>query len=285
MRQSACCNTREELLEAEQRSLHYTKLHERLFDIESRLTRIAEGATIANLEAQADAVDFDELPGRIDNLNNEITSLLDPEIQQLSETIGRKRSELERMDGSGKAATLADALQNALTKIRRLTERYIRIKLAEKILREETERYRNENEAPLLKIASRYFSQLTIGSFASLRTDSDDHDNPILIGLRPNGIRLHVDAMSSGTRDQLYLALRLATLEWRSESSEPMPFIVDDILINFDDARSRATIKALSNLAEKSQVILFTHHQKIVDIAEEAEFAGSVFVHRLGGKA
>ncbi|TLU84308.1 MAG: hypothetical protein FDX21_06560 [Chlorobium sp.] len=285
MRQSACCNTREELLEAEQRSLHYTKLHERLFDIESRLTRIAEGATIANLEAQADAVDFDELPGRIDNLNNEITSLLDPGIQQLSETIGRKRSELERMDGSGKAATLADALQNALTKIRRLTERYIRIKLAEKILREETERYRNENEAPLLKMASRYFSQLTIGSFASLRTDSDDHDNPILIGLRPNGIRLHVDAMSSGTRDQLYLALRLATLEWRSESSEPMPFIVDDILINFDDARSRATIKALSNLAEKSQVILFTHHQKIVDIAEEAEFAGSVFVHRLGGKA
>ena len=41
--------------------------------------------------------------------------------------------------------------------------------------------------------------------------------------------------MSDGTRDQLYLALRLATLEWRMETSEPMPFVVDDILIFSDN--------------------------------------------------
>ncbi len=285
MRQFARCDTREALLEAEQRSIYSATFHERLLEMERRLSRIAEGATIATLEAQAESVDPDELPGRIDTLNKEITNLLDPEIQQLSESIGRKRNDLERMDGSGKAAMLADELQHLLTKIRRLTERYIRIKLAEKILIEETERYRNENEAPLLTLASRYFSELTMGSFTSLRTDSDDHDNPVLIGLRPNGIRLQVNAMSSGTRDQLYLALRLATLEWRTGSSEPMPFIVDDILINFDDARSRATIKALSDLAEKSQVILFTHHQKIVEVAGDSEFTGKVFIHKLGGRA
>ena len=284
MRNVARCDSREELLEAEQRSRHCTTLHERLVDVERHLSRIAEGATIATLEAQAEAVDPDELPGRLDTLNKEISSLLDPEIQQLSESIGRKKSDLDRMDGSGKAAMLADELQYSLTKIRRLTGRYICIKLAEKILLEETERYRNENEAPLLKMASRYFSELTMGSFTSLLTDSDDHDNPVLIGLRPNGIRLQVNAMSSGTRDQLYLALRLATLEWRTESSEPMPFIVDDILINFDDARSRATIKALSDLAEKSQIILFTHHKKIVELASDREFAGKVFIHKLGGR-
>ena len=281
MRLSAHCNTREELLEAEQRSNSATTLQNRLFDLETRLTRIAEGTALAILEAQAAEVDPDELPGRIDSLNKEITNLLDPEIQQLSESIGRKRNELDRMDGSGKAAELADTVQHSLTKIRRLTDRYIRIKLAEKILRDETERYRNENEAPLLKIASRYFTELTMGSFTALRTDTDDHGKLILIGLRPNGIRLQVDAMSSGTRDQLYLALRLATLEWRTASSEPMPFIVDDILINFDDRRSRATIEALAELGEKSQVILFTHHQNIMDIAEDSEFAGRVFVHQL----
>ena len=282
MRLSAHCNTREELLEAEERSSTCTTLKNRLFELETRLTRIAEGTALATLDAQAEAVDPDELPGRIDSLNKEISNLLDPEIQQLSESIGRKRNELDRMDGSGKAAELADAVQHSLTKIRRLTDRYIRIKLAEKILRDETERYRNENEAPLLKIASRYFNELTMGSFTALRTDSDDHGKLILIGLRPDGIRLHVDAMSSGTRDQLYLALRLATLEWRTASSEPMPFIVDDILINFDDRRSRATIAALAELGEKSQVILFTHHNSIVDVAGESEFAGRVFVHQLG---
>ena len=281
MRYSARCDTREELLEAEQRSTCSTMLKNRLLELETRLARIAGGMSIATLEAQSEEVDPDDLPGRIDILNKEITNLLDPEIQQLSESIGRKRNELDRMDGNGKAAELADALQQSLTKIRRLTDRYIRIKLAEKILRDETERYRNENEAPVLKIASRYFTELTIGSFTCLRTDSDDHGKLILIGLRPNGIRLQVDAMSSGTRDQLYLALRLATLEWRTASSEPMPFIVDDILINFDDRRSRATIAALAELGEKSQVILFTHHQNIVDVARDSEFAGRVFVHQL----
>jgi len=168
-----------------------------------------------------------------------------------------------------------------LSKIRRLTDRYIRVKLSTKILREEIESYRAENQDPVLKIASRYFSELTLGSIAGLRTDIDDQGQPILIGVRPNGAWLQVAGMSSGTRDQLYLALRLATLEWRIQSSEPMPFIVDDILINFDDERSKATLNALSDLAEKTQVILFTHHGQILEAAQALNLKYRVFVHRL----
>jgi hypothetical protein len=48
--------------------------------------------------------------------------------------------------------------------------------------------------------------------------------------------------MSDGSRDQLYLALRLATLEQHLDQAEPMPFVVDDILIGFDDRhRHRST--------------------------------------------
>jgi uncharacterized protein YhaN len=120
-----------------------------------------------------------------------------------------------------------------------------------------------------------------LGSFAGLRTDIDDHGQPVLIGVRPNGAWLQVAGMSSGTRDQLYLALRLATLEWRIKSSEPMPFIVDDILINFDDERSEATLSALSDLAEKTQVILFTHHGKIFEAAQALNANDRVFIHKL----
>ena len=90
--------------------------------------------------------------------------------------------------------------------------------------------------------------------------------------------------MSSGTRDQLYLALRLATLKWRLETSEAMPFIVDDILINFDDDRSKATLKVLSELSEKNQVILFTHHRQIVETAQSIKSIkgkGTIEIHRL----
>ena len=87
--------------------------------------------------------------------------------------------------------------------------------------------------------------------------------------------------MSNGSRDQLYLALRLATLESRLASGNPMPFIVDDILINFDDGRATATLKALAELAEKNQVILFTHHLRIVEIAGRMDAERRVFIHEI----
>jgi uncharacterized protein YhaN len=281
LRQLAGCETEEQLNEAERRSNEYMKFKDKLEEVEATLTRIAEGISLADLEEEAQGIDPDELPGLMGGLTYEIEGRLDPEIQQLSETIGREKNELARMDGSGKAAELAEASQQALAKIRRLTERYIRLKLATKILREEIERYRAENQDPVLKIASRYFSELTLGSFAALRTDIDDQGQPILIGVRPNGAWLEVAGMSSGTRDQLYLALRLATLEWRIQSSEAMPFIVDDILINFDDERSKATLKVLAKLAEKTQVILFTHHNQIFEAAQALNSNDSVFIHQL----
>jgi uncharacterized protein YhaN len=281
LRQLAACETEEQLNEAERRSSELLKLKEKLDELDETLARIAEGGSLAALEAKAQGIDPDELPGKIEGLTNEIEMGIDPEIRQLSETIGREKNELARMDGSGKAAELADASQQTLAKMRRLTERYVRVKLATKMLREEIERYRAENQDPVIKIASRYFNELTLGSFAGLRTDIDDHEQPIMIGVRPSGAWLQVDGMSSGTRDQLYLALRLATIEWRAQSSEPMPFIVDDILINFDDERSAATLKSLAVLAEKTQVILFTHHGQVRDAAKGQNMKDKIFIHQL----
>ncbi|MCA1792266.1 MAG: hypothetical protein LC660_00005, partial [Desulfobacteraceae bacterium] len=104
----------------------------------------------------------------------------------------------------------------------------------------------------------------------------------------PDNLRLTVDKMSAGTRDQLFLALRLATLEWGLEKSgdmaqkaESMPFIVDDILINFDDDRARATLAVLAHLSRKTQVILFTHHRQIVEEANRMKEREDIHVHEL----
>jgi len=281
LRRIAVCETEEQIDEAERRSHEYLKLKNTLAETEVHLIRIAEGISLIDLEHQAGEVDPDDLPGRIEGLARHIDGVVDPEISQLSEIIGREKNELARMNGSGTAAELAEESQQALAKIRRLTDRYIRLKLSTKILREEIERYRAENQDPVLKIASGYFRELTLGSFVGLRTDSDEQGQPVLIGIRANGAWLHVGGMSTGTCDQLYLALRLATLEWRIQTSEPMPFIVDDILINFDDKRSKATLQALSNLAEKTQVILFTHHGQVFEDATSLACSGRVFVYRL----
>ena len=89
--------------------------------------------------------------------------------------------------------------------------------------------------------------------------------------------------MSDGSHDQLYLALRLASLDSWLLSHEPVPFVVDDILLNFDDQRATAALKALSELSQRTQVLFFTHHCHIVDMACTYLPHEDVFVHNLPG--
>jgi uncharacterized protein YhaN len=90
-----------------------------------------------------------------------------------------------------------------------------------------------------------------------------------------------VEQMSDGTRDQLYLALRLASLEQWSKLHEPLPLVVDDILVHFDDHRSVETLKQLVRISSQSQVIFFTHHQHLLDLARETLPTDQVFFHEL----
>ncbi len=271
----------EELEAAEKRSAQYRSLADRLRQTEKILIDGAGGLSLADLEAQAAKIDPDALPEEIARLSQEIEQELTPETKRLSVLIGEKRNQLRQMDGNAKAAEAAEQGAQLLAKLRRLAERYIQIKVAGHVLKSEIERFRSENQTPILTITSRYFSELTLGSFAGLLTDENDQGEPVLVGARPNGARVLVERMSSGTRDQLYLALRLASLEWRLANHEPMPFILDDILVNADDARSLAALKILAELATKTQVILFTHHQRIVDEALQLAPISGLQVHAL----
>ncbi|WP_437545043.1 AAA family ATPase [Sorangium sp. So ce367] len=90
-----------------------------------------------------------------------------------------------------------------------------------------------------------------------------------------------VTGLSDGTRDQLYLALRLASLEHHARTGEPMPLILDDILIHFDDDRARAALAVLGELAGTTQVLFFTHHARLCELAREAVPADVLREHRL----
>jgi uncharacterized protein YhaN len=76
--------------------------------------------------------------------------------------------------------------------------------------------------------------------------------------------------MSDGTRDQLFLAFRIASIEQYCAAAEPLPFIADDLLVHFDDERSAATLELLGKLAQTTQVLLFTHHASVRDMAKTA---------------
>ncbi|MEJ2442141.1 MAG: AAA family ATPase [Exilibacterium sp.] len=266
---------------AELRCAEYLRLKAEIAAVEQEILDTGEGAALEELQQLAERVDPDHLPGQIEALTTKIDEELEPKRTALAEAKGRRKKELELMDGSDRAATLAERSQSVLAQIRTDAEHYTRLKLAARILRDEIERYRKQNQGPLVERASEHFTALTCTSFAGLRTDFNTADEPVLVGLRPGGERVGVEGMSSGTRDQLYLSLRLAALEKYMEASNPMPFIVDDILVDFDDKRSAAALDALVRLGQKTQVILFTHHSRVVEQARQQNNGHSVYIHNL----
>jgi DNA repair exonuclease SbcCD nuclease subunit len=88
-------------------------------------------------------------------------------------------------------------------------------------------------------------------------------------GKRANGETESVARLSDGTRDQLFLAFRFASLESYGESAEPLPFVADDILVHFDGARARATLELLADFGKRNQMLLFTHEESVRDAAAE----------------
>jgi uncharacterized protein YhaN len=277
----AGCDGEPGLEEAEKRSADSQKIAGDLERTERDLVRDGEGLTLEDLEREAAGVDAAALPAEIDRLGREIEEL-EKRSLDLREELGQEQRELDHLTGGDAAARAAERAQEILAGLREDVDRYARLRLSAAVLRREIERYRAENQAPLLRRGGELFTTLTLGRYRSLQTDFDKEDEPVLVGVRgQDGRKVRVEGMSSGTRDQLYLALRLATLERYLAQNEPLPFVVDDILINFDDDRSAATLKVLADLSKKTQVILFTHHARLKDLAAGLRNGAGVFVREL----
>ncbi len=206
---------------------------------------------------------------------------LDDELMSETRSIARIEVGLDQMRGDSGAAEASAQAQEALAKVRVDLERYVRAKAAAVLLAREIDRYREENQGPMLTKASQLFARLTLGSFTGVRAGYDDKDRPALRCVREGNAEVDVTGLSEGTRDQLYLSLRLASLMRYADMAEPMPLVLDDVLIQFDDERSRAALGVIAEVATRMQVLFFTHHARMVDLARAAVPAGQLTVHEL----
>lgn len=68
--------------------------------------------------------------------------------------------------------------------------------------------------------------------------------------------------LSAGTADLLYLSVRLALCELTCPADDPCPLVLDDTLVNFDDARAKRAMALFHEIAQHRQVILFTCHER-----------------------
>ncbi len=280
LRGLACCQSDEGIVPAIRNAARKAELAREVEGLRTTIVQNADGLSLAEALAEADAADPEAVRAAVNRLDEEDTALLD-RTRAVSERLAAcKAAQADMARGHG-AADAAQDMADAEAALAECARRWMVLKSAALLLGQGIDGFRQAQQGPLVTRAGELFGLLTRGSFAGLTVDYDERDRPILLGRRPDGARLGVEAMSEGARDQLFLALRLAAVELYVGAAEPLPFIADDLFVNFDEGRAGAGIEALIALGAATQVVLFTHHAHIAELATAKGGAGVVAVQRI----
>jgi uncharacterized protein YhaN len=266
-----------DLESVEQRVRRARELDREIREIEDELLEAGEGMSLHELLSEASASDRASVVPRLEEIEREVDETREAQERTIADVtrleLGLRRYELDEESSS---AAQEGALLAA--EIRSHVERYVRLRLASAVLEREIERYREKHQGPVLSRAAELFPRLTLGGFRTLRVGREE---PVLICVRSDGSEVDVAGLSEGTQYQLYLSLRLATLERYLEKNPPVPIVLDDLLLHFDNPRARAAFEVLGELAGRVQILFFTHLLRDLELARQVVPEARLFEHRL----
>ncbi|MDE1980743.1 MAG: AAA family ATPase [Betaproteobacteria bacterium] len=270
--------TAEELPEVEGKAARKQSLQQRLHEIDEQLVQ-QNAQAVGEVLQEAGALTLENVIGQIADGETEIEDL-EGQVEAAQGNLFSAKQRLGAIDGGMAAADAQQIARSLAARIAKEAHAYARTRLASAILNRTVQLYREQHQGPLLHRAAEVFARITLGSFSGLTVDYED-DRQVLLGVRPDTKRVPVAGMSQGTRDQLFLSLRLAAIEQHIHVRGPFPVIVDDLLVQFDDDRAVATLDVLSELSAKTQVLFFTHHRHLVDLAEVSRLGIAISVQNL----
>lgn len=233
----------------------------------AELVKGGDGLGVDDLTTEIRAHDPDLVSGLLEQTKQQLAQEGERHTQLLQRQV-QAQQEFDSVNGQASAAVAEAKRQEALAALGDAAEQYVELTVAQRLLKWAVDRYRDQQQGPMLKRASEIFAGLTLGEFSRLVVDADSSP-PRLEAKRRTGKPVEVGGLSEGTRDQLFLALRIAALEMQVASRTAMPFVADDLFINFDDERARAGFAALKELSTKTQVLFLTHHAHLVPIIRE----------------
>jgi len=269
-----------------------TKDHE---DAENALILEASGKDIPSLAKELANKNYTIIAGELEDIKSGLEQCSNARDQEMQE-FAKASADLKRLETQAGSHTLSAERELLKSQCSEQVKEFAMLTLAKSLLEDTIKKYRKNNQDPLLKSANAYLKTLTNNSLVEikpndadgkkslelLRFESEDKDG---INFEAKNIKAGEGStfLSDGTADQLFLALRLAGIETNLDKlEEPIPVILDDILVNFDDDRALSTLRCLAEFSNKTQVILFTHHQHLQKLVSASDFADKVFTHKMG---
>ncbi len=221
-----------------------------------------------------------ELEGQIGDLKDELPdededpeALIEKNKQQISDhrsKIQNQRSERDQILGkieeiqeegiSSKLNRLEEDIKNKQRQLQSLQSRARGLKLLHEILQHRQEELKREYIGPVEKRMNEYLSAITGDQNRRLKLDSDFKPTKLYPdqNVEPQDYNnLEEWALSAGTKEQLFLALRMAFAKELADE-EKQPLILDDVLGNTDPERHEEIKGLLRQESDALQVFILT---------------------------
>lgn len=181
---------------------------------------------------------------------------LESHIKHLQQKLADAESQIKHMEKDETYPELLHDYKEKQYVLNDLAKKWGTIRTAQAVLNEAKERYQATRLPALLKRASLHFSNITAGKYVKLYYNEGDG----FLVERSDGVIFSAASLSRGTREQLYLSLRLSLMDLM-ETDEAWPLIVDDGFVNFDAKRLNQVMEIFRQIGNRRQILFFTCHR------------------------
>ncbi len=243
-----------------------SRVAEKLQHLQDKLAVLAGDESLIEWQAESlseNAEDFATQERLVDDQLREAEQGMEAAMQRIA--VLREQTSGHEPNSSALAAS--QRLEEMRAELASVVDRWAPLVLANELMNRALKQFEREHQPALLARVAQLLRQMTGGRYlhVSRRFDKDQS----LVVQRDDGACLFPQQLSTGTREQLYLAIRLAFVLHYCDRHEPLPIVMDDVLVNFDDHRVRATLEVLDTVASDVQVILLTCHQRTVEVCRD----------------
>ena len=197
-------------------------------------------------------------------------------VEELQSTIGRLESEIGHLHEGETPDQVDGHIAAVKERIREAKENRDRAFVLARLVREADRRFREEHQPDLLLRAGGYLRHITAGRYDRIELGEGDDRFFYLRGPAAPQPRKLGEPLSQGTKEQVYLALRLAIIDHLDADDERLPLCMDEALVNWDAWRRDRAFGLLERVAERRQVFLFTCHPAMA--AEMEDRGGRIIV-------
>ena len=189
---------------------------------------------------------------------------LDERLEGMISRVGQLRQILSDGERASELDLLKTQRAQIVTRQADSAHELVRLLLAKRMVSGAIEAWGTESQPKVYERASHLMGLMTAGAWVGVASNGSD-----VCAIDSFGAQFPPRLLSLGTCQQLYLALRIALLECAPEVGTAIPVLADDILVNFDDDRRAGAARALAELAQSRQVIVFTCHKEVVSTFTE----------------